>query len=128
MLQACRGSPDGSFQGFFKKKTCLFISVKIRVPQRTVASCCILASFHRDMEDRYPLDRLAVTLPPPLSPPTRSPSFQVVEVITICVFHGEKMHFFATLVVLQSSFLLCPPIAENPPCPEKVFDVLLHRS
>ncbi|MEQ2313302.1 hypothetical protein AMECASPLE_000477 [Ameca splendens] len=59
VLQACPCSPDGRhFPGIY---TCLFISVKVRVPQRTVASCCILALFHRDMEDGYSLDRLAVT-------------------------------------------------------------------
>lgn len=46
VLQACPCSPAGRhFTGIC---TCLFISVKVRVPQRTVASCCILASFHRD--------------------------------------------------------------------------------
>lgn len=43
-LQARHGSPDGSAQGFVPGIcTCLFISAKVRVPQRTVASCCILA-------------------------------------------------------------------------------------
>lgn len=60
VLQACLCSPDGRhFPGIC---TCLFISVKFRVPQRTVASCCILASLHGDQEDCYPLDHLAVTL------------------------------------------------------------------
>lgn len=81
VLQACHCSPDGSIQGFFQAFcTCLFISVKVRVSQRTVASCCILALLHRDAEDCYPLDRLAVIL---------SPSFslffhmQVVQITTI---------------------------------------------
>lgn len=81
VLQACHCSPDGSIQGFFQAFcTCLFISVKVRVSQRTVASCCILALLHRDTEDCYPLDCLAVIL---------SPSFslffhmQVVQITTI---------------------------------------------
>lgn len=70
VLQACPCSPDGRrFPGIC---TCLFISAKVRVPQRTIASCCILASFHRDKEDCYPLDRLAVT-------PFLFPCLQVVQ-------------------------------------------------
>lgn len=47
VLQACHGSPDGSIHSisFPDFCACLFISVKVRVPQREVASCCFFASF-----------------------------------------------------------------------------------
>lgn len=64
--------------------TCLFISVKARVPQRTVASCCILASFHWDVEDCYPPDRLAVNLS--LSLFLFVSLFSFTQLITVCFF------------------------------------------
>lgn len=63
VLQACHGSPDGSIHISYPDVcACLFIRVKVRVPQREVASCCFLPCFHWDVQDCCPVDRLAVTL------------------------------------------------------------------
>lgn len=63
VLQACHGSPDGSIHISYPDVcACLFIRVKVRVPQREVASCCFLPCFRRDVQDCCPVDRLAVTL------------------------------------------------------------------
>lgn len=94
VLQACHCSPDGSIQGFFQAfRTCLFISVKVRVSQRTVASCCILALLHRDAEDCYPLDRLAVILSPSL----------------FLFFHMQVVQITTVSAFLVNHFLLPPP-------------------
>lgn len=86
------------FPGFC---ACFFISVKVRVPQRTVSSCWILALFHWDMGDCYPLDRLAVTFS--LSP---SLCLQVVQLITVLFFHVKQFLCVSCFLIKQMIFLL----------------------
>lgn len=79
------------FQAFC---SCLFISVKVRVPRRTVASCCILALFHRDVEDS-----LAVTLSSSVSLYKKKITVLAFSVLQLLV----QLHFCFHPVFISSS-------------------------
>lgn len=104
-LQTCLCCPDGRrFPGI---STCLFISVKVRVPQRTAARCWILVLFHRDTKDCYPLDRLAVTLFLLLLDPMLIDKTHFALLIIFCLSSDFTSIWFTLQSQIVSFYQLC---------------------